>query len=177
MDTKKLIKAIQLLIKEEVKREVSKREKVLRASIIKEMKESKPMEVKDDPLEINHIFEETKQPSKPQSFTNNSMLNEMLNCILHISPSIASYMLVVEIHTFSTRYQAMFKTTVSKGHNLSNLIKSISDIQQSRQREQEISDQRKASKEQTIVSEGQLAECHERLSSLDQEKKSMREIQ
>tara|TARA_B110000977_G_C11013883_1_gene468719 strand:- start:855 stop:1334 length:480 start_codon:yes stop_codon:yes gene_type:complete len=79
MDTKKLIKAIQLLIKEEVKREVSKREKVLRASIIKEMKESKPMEVKDDPLEINHIFEETKQPSKPKSFTNNSMLNEMLN--------------------------------------------------------------------------------------------------
>ena len=77
MDTKKLIKAIQLLIKEEVKREVSKREKVLRASIIKEMKESKPMEVKDDPLEINHIFEETKQPSKPKSFTNNSMLNEM----------------------------------------------------------------------------------------------------
>jgi hypothetical protein len=78
MDTKKLIKAIQLIIKEEVKKEVSKREKSLRASIIKEMKQSQPKVVERDPLDIEHVFEQkTEQPAK--SFTNNSMLNEMLN--------------------------------------------------------------------------------------------------
>jgi len=80
MDTKKLIKAIQLIIKEEVKKEVSKREKSLRASIIKEMKQSQPHVVERDPLDVDHIFETTqKSPQPTKSFTNNSMLNEMLN--------------------------------------------------------------------------------------------------
>ena len=76
MDTKKLIKAIQLIIKEEVKKEVAKSEKSIRESILKEMKQSQPMVVETDPLDVDHIFE-TKQDSK--SFTKNSMLNDMLN--------------------------------------------------------------------------------------------------
>lgn len=77
MDTKKLIKAIQLIIKEEVKREVAKKEKALRKSILKELKESQPQVVERDPLDVEHIFE-TKQQTK-QTFTGNSMLNDMLN--------------------------------------------------------------------------------------------------
>jgi len=76
MDTKKLIKAIQLIIKEEVRKEVAKKEKVLRKSLMNEIKQSEV--VKRDPLDIEHVFEQkTEQPAK--SFTNNSMLNEMLN--------------------------------------------------------------------------------------------------
>ena len=76
MDTKKLIKAIQLIIKEEVKKEVAKKEKALRKSILKELKESQPQVVETDPLDVDHIFE-NKQESK--SFTKNSTLNDMLN--------------------------------------------------------------------------------------------------
>ena len=76
MDTKKLIKAIQLIVQEEVKKEVAKREKVIRESILKEMKQSQPKVAEKDPLDVDHIFE-TKQDSK--SFTKNSMLNDMLN--------------------------------------------------------------------------------------------------
>ena len=76
MDTKKLIKAIQLIIKEEVKKEVAKKEKALRKSILKELRESQPQVVEQDPLDVEHIFEK-KQESK--SFTKNSMLNDMLN--------------------------------------------------------------------------------------------------
>jgi len=76
MDTKKLIKAIQLIIKEEVKKEVAKKEKALRKSLMNEIKQSQPKVVEKDPLDVDHIFE-TKQESK--SFTNNSMLNDMLN--------------------------------------------------------------------------------------------------
>lgn len=79
MDTKKLIKAIQLIIKEEVKKEVSKREKSLRASIIKEMKQSQPNVAEKDPLDVEHVFESTKAPSTPKEFTKNSMLNSILN--------------------------------------------------------------------------------------------------
>ena len=76
MDTKKLIKAIQLIIKEEVRKEVAKKEKSIRESILKEMKQSQPTVVEKDPLDVDHIFETKKQP---QSFTGNSMLNDMLN--------------------------------------------------------------------------------------------------
>ena len=80
MDTKKLIKAIQLIIKEEVKKEVAKKEKALRKSILKELKESQPQVVEQDPLDVEHIFETKQQPSQqPKSFTKNSMLNDMLN--------------------------------------------------------------------------------------------------
>ena len=77
MDTKKLIKAIQLIVQEEVKKEVAKREKVIRESILKEMKQSQPKVVEKDPLDVEHIFETSHQTK--QSFTGNSMLNDMLN--------------------------------------------------------------------------------------------------
>ena len=64
MDTKKLIKAIQLIIKEEVKKEVAKKEKALRKSILKELKESQPKVVERDPLDVEHIFETNQQPSQ-----------------------------------------------------------------------------------------------------------------
>ena len=76
MDTKKLIKAIQLIIKEEVKKEVAKREKAIRESILKEVKQSQPKLVEKDPLDVDHIFEQRKEQ---KSFTKNSMLNTMLN--------------------------------------------------------------------------------------------------
>ena len=77
MDTKKLIKAIQLIVKEEVKKEVAKREKVIRESILKEVKQSQPKVVEKDPLDVDHIFE-TNHSTK-QSFTGNPMLNDILN--------------------------------------------------------------------------------------------------
>lgn len=84
MDTKKLIKAIQLIIKEEVKKEVAKKEKALRKSILKELNQSQPKVVETDPFNVDHIFEE-KQPviKEKKSFTKNSMLNDMLNETAH----------------------------------------------------------------------------------------------
>jgi hypothetical protein len=78
MDTKKLIKAIQLIIKEEVKKEVAKKEKALRKSLMNEIKQSQPKVVEKDPLDVDHIFEAT-QTQHEKSFTKNSMLNAMLN--------------------------------------------------------------------------------------------------
>jgi len=56
---------------------VAIREKVIRESILKEVKQSQPKVVEKDPLDVDHIFE-TKQETK-KSFTNNSTLNELLN--------------------------------------------------------------------------------------------------
>ena len=64
MDTSKLVKAIQLIVKEEVKKEMAKREKVIRESIIKEMKQSQPKSVEIDPLDVDHIFEQKQTPKK-----------------------------------------------------------------------------------------------------------------
>ena len=64
MDTNKLFKAIQIIVQEEVKKEVAKREKAIRESILKEMKlasNKKPMvkKVEKDPLDVDHLFEST----------------------------------------------------------------------------------------------------------------------
>jgi hypothetical protein len=64
MDTKKLIYALKLIIQEEVSKEITKREKHLRASIIKELKQSQPPVVKNDPLDVSHIFENKQKPKK-----------------------------------------------------------------------------------------------------------------
>ena len=64
MDTSKLVKAIQLIVKEEVKKEMAKREKVIRESIIKEMKQSQPKVVEKDPLDVDHIFEQKQNVQK-----------------------------------------------------------------------------------------------------------------
>jgi len=62
MDTTKLFKAIQIIVKEEVKKEMAKREKAIRESILKEMKiasNKKPIakKVEKDPLDVDHLFE------------------------------------------------------------------------------------------------------------------------
>jgi hypothetical protein len=67
MDTNKLFKAIQIIVQEEVKKEVAKREKAIRESILKEIK-SNPIQkqtpkVEADPLEVGHIFE-SQTPKK-----------------------------------------------------------------------------------------------------------------
>ena len=64
MDTTKLVKAIQYIVKEEVKKEMAKREKAIRESILKEMKQSQPSRVEKDPLDVEHIFEQKKAPKK-----------------------------------------------------------------------------------------------------------------
>jgi len=82
MDTKKLIKAIQLIIKEEVRKEVAKEKKALRKSLMNEIKKSQPQVVENDPLDVGHIFKENVRQPKPQqekSYTSNSTLNDMLN--------------------------------------------------------------------------------------------------
>ena len=84
MNKKELIKVMQVIIKEEVKKEVAKREKVLRESILKEVKQSQPKKkkvVEKDPLDVDHIFENKEVSPQPttKSYTNNSLLNEMLN--------------------------------------------------------------------------------------------------
>ena len=77
MDTKKLIKAIQLIIKEEVKIEVAKKEKSLRKSIMNEIKKSQPVIVEKDPLDIEHVFESSENNTK--KFSGKSTLSDMLN--------------------------------------------------------------------------------------------------
>jgi 2,3-bisphosphoglycerate-independent phosphoglycerate mutase len=82
MDTKKLIKAIQLIIKEEVRKEVAKEKKALRKSLMNEIKKSQPQVVEKDPFDVGHIFKENVRQPKPQqekSYTSNSTLNDMLN--------------------------------------------------------------------------------------------------
>lgn len=65
MDTNKLFKAIQIIVQEEVKKEVAKREKAIRESILKEIKSKsvKPKMVEKDPLDVSHVFE-SKTPTK-----------------------------------------------------------------------------------------------------------------
>lgn len=78
MDTTKLVKAIQIIVKEEVKKEMAKREKVIRESILKEMKQTQPKGVKNDPLDVEHIFEQ-KQTRKKEMFKSTGfadLLNE-----------------------------------------------------------------------------------------------------
>ena len=57
---------------------------------------------------------------------------------------------------------------------MSELVKSIGDIQRSgKDREEEAAIQRKAAEERATAAEGQLVECREKLSSLGYEKKSL----
>ena len=63
MDTNKLFKAIQIIVQEEVKKEMAKREKAIRESILKEIKQSKPKQVEKDALDVDHIFE-SQTPKK-----------------------------------------------------------------------------------------------------------------
>jgi len=79
MDTNKLFKAIQIIVKEEVKKEMAKREKAIRESIIKEMKSTsnKKSTPTKDPLDVEHIFEST--PKKKSNVTFTGKFSELLN--------------------------------------------------------------------------------------------------
>jgi len=79
MDTNKLFKAIQIIVKEEVKKEMAKREKAIRESIIKEMKSTsnKKSTPTKDPLDVEHIFEST--PNKKSNVTFTGKFSELLN--------------------------------------------------------------------------------------------------
>jgi len=82
MDTNKLFKAIQIIVQEEVKKEVARREKAIRESILKEMKQSKPKQVEKDALDVDHIFESQapKKKSGPKFEGKfGSLLNETAN--------------------------------------------------------------------------------------------------
>ena len=78
MDTTKLVKAIQYIVKEEVKKEMAKREKAIRESILKEIKQSQPKRVEKDPLDVEHIFEQKQTPKKEMFKTTGfaDLLNE-----------------------------------------------------------------------------------------------------
>jgi hypothetical protein len=79
MDTTKLVKAIQIIVKEEVKKEMAKREKVIRESILKEVTKSQPKRVEADPLDVDHIFEQKQQSPKKEVFKSTGfadLLNE-----------------------------------------------------------------------------------------------------
>lgn len=82
MDTDKLVEAIQIIVKSEVKKELAKREKAIRESILKEVKKSQLKMAKRNPLDVDHILEERTQPSKKQMFKSNGfadLLNETAN--------------------------------------------------------------------------------------------------
>jgi len=79
MDTNKLFKAIQIIVKEEVKKEMAKREKAIRESIINEIK-SNPVKksiLEKDPLDVEHIFEST--PKKKSNVSFGGKFSELLN--------------------------------------------------------------------------------------------------
>lgn len=79
MNTDKLVEAIQIIVKSEVKKELAKREKVIRESILKEVKKSQSKVSKRDPLDVDDILEERPRSSKKQIFKENGfadLLNE-----------------------------------------------------------------------------------------------------
>lgn len=80
MDTNKLFKAIQIIVQEEVKKEVAKREKAIRESILKEIKSksTKPTVVEADPLEVSHIFE-SQTPKKKSGPKFEGKFSSLLN--------------------------------------------------------------------------------------------------
>ena len=66
------------------------------------------------------------------------------------------------------------ETVAAKERDMSELVKSIGDIQRSgKDREEEAAIQRKAAEERATAAEGQLVECREKLSSLGYAKKSL----
>ena len=82
MDTNKLFKAIQIIVQEEVKKEVAKREKAIRESILKEIKSKqiqKPTtKVESDPLDVTHIFE-SQAPKKKSGPKFEGKFSSLLN--------------------------------------------------------------------------------------------------
>lgn len=83
MDTKKLIQAIKMLVESEVKKRFAEEKKILKQSIIKELKQqpirqTTPL-VEKDPLDVDHLFETKKPQTQKKLFNNNSPISSILN--------------------------------------------------------------------------------------------------
>jgi hypothetical protein len=91
MDTNKLFKAIQIIVQEEVKKEISLIKEEIRKEVLAEVKKSQPIkqqsslkslvEESADPFDLaNKILSRDRQ-SQPEEkvYTKNSMLNQVLN--------------------------------------------------------------------------------------------------
>lgn len=82
MDTKKLLKAIKLIVENEVKKQLIVERKSMKESLLHELRGNSVKRVSSivekDPLDVEHIFEGTKKIQKPL-FTKKSPLTEVLN--------------------------------------------------------------------------------------------------
>ena len=83
MDTKKLIQAIKILVESEVKKRFAEEKKILKQSIIKELKQqpirqTTPL-VEKDPLDVDHLFETKKPQTQKKLFNNDSPISSILN--------------------------------------------------------------------------------------------------
>jgi len=83
MDTKKLIQAIKMLVESEVKKRFAEEKKILKQSIIKELKQqpikqTTPL-VEKDPLDVDHLFETKKPQTQKKLFNNDSPISSILN--------------------------------------------------------------------------------------------------
>jgi len=82
----------------------------------------------------------------------------------------------VELEKVTTAYQTALETVTKKDSDMSELLKSIGDIQRSNQdREQEVSNQRKTAEDRASAAENTVVKCREQIIALDHEKKTLEE--
>jgi hypothetical protein len=91
MDTNKLFKAIQIIVQEEVKKEISLIKEEIRKEVLAEVKKSQPVkqqsslkslvEESADPFDLANKILSKDRESQPEqkTYTKNSMLNQVLN--------------------------------------------------------------------------------------------------
>jgi hypothetical protein len=91
MDTNKLFKAIQIIVQEEVKKEISSIKEEIRKEVLAEVKKTQPVkqqsslkslvEESADPFDLANKILSRDRESQPEqkTYTKNSMLNQVLN--------------------------------------------------------------------------------------------------
>jgi hypothetical protein len=83
MDTKKLLKAIKLIVENEVKKQLIVERKSMKESLLHELKQQSVKRVTNvvekDPLDVDHLFETKKPQTQKPLFTKKSPLTEVLN--------------------------------------------------------------------------------------------------
>jgi hypothetical protein len=91
MDTNKLFKAIQIIVQEEVKKEISLIKEEIRKEVLAEVKKTQPVkqqsslkslvEESADPFDLANKILSRDRESQPEqkTYTKNSMLNQVLN--------------------------------------------------------------------------------------------------
>jgi hypothetical protein len=91
MDTNKLFKAIQIIVQEEVKKEISLIKEEIRKEVLAEVKKSQPIkqqsslkslvEESTDPFDLANKILSRDRASQPEEkvYTKNTMLNQVLN--------------------------------------------------------------------------------------------------